>query len=145
MIGLIQRVTQAKVSVDGESINAINNGILLLIGVEKHDDNESVKRLAKKVANLRIFEDDQGKMNQSLLAVKGELLVVSQFTLMADTTKGNRPGFSNSATPELSLRLYNDFISHFTHEYGPCKGGLFGANMQVELTNDGPATFYLQI
>lgn len=145
MKALIQRVSYAQVNVNNQCINSISAGILLLLGIEKQDTLQSVERLAKKVANLRIFEDDNGKMNLSLLATKGELLVVSQFTLVADTDKGNRPGFSNSAPALLSESLYNNFITHFNDQYGPCKGGQFGANMQVELINDGPATFYLQI
>ena len=145
MIGLIQRVKQAKVSLDHGVIGEIGQGILLLLGVEKNDDITSVEKLAKKVASLRIFEDEHAKMNLSLLDVKGELLVVSQFTLVADTTKGNRPGFSNSAPPALGENLYKQFIEHFSETYSPCKSGRFGANMAVELINDGPATFYLKI
>lgn len=145
MIGLIQRVKHAQVSVNNECISKIGSGILLLLGVEKHDTQSSIEKLAKKVANLRIFDDEEGKMNLSLTAVKGELLVVSQFTLVADTTKGNRPGFSNSAPAVLGESLYNDFITHFNSTYAICKSGRFGANMQVELVNDGPATFYLQV
>lgn len=145
MIGLIQRVKRAKVSVETVVIGEIDHGILLLLGIEKNDSNDSVERLAKKVANLRIFEDENAKMNLSLLDVKGELLVVSQFTLVADIAKGNRPGFSNSAPPVLSENLYKQFINHYTAVYTSCKSGRFGANMQVELINDGPATFYLQV
>lgn len=144
MIGLIQRVKQAKVSVDNTLVSRIDNGILLLLGIEKKDTIDDIKKLARKVANLRIFEDDNAKMNLSLLDTQGELLVVSQFTLVADTAKGNRPGFSNSAPHELSKTLYDQFITHYSCEYTTCKSGRFGANMQVELTNDGPATFYLQ-
>lgn len=145
VIGLIQRVKQAQVSVDHEVISEIQQGILLLLGVEKHDNKTSLEKLAKKVANLRIFEDDNAKMNLSLVDVKGELLVVSQFTLVADTAKGNRPGFSNSAPHALGENLYNTFIEHFSEAYSPCKSGRFGANMAVELINDGPATFYLKV
>lgn len=145
MIGLIQRVKKARVSVDHNVIGEIEQGILLLLGVEKHDDETSVKKLAKKVASLRIFEDENAKMNLSLLDIKGELLVVSQFTLVADTAKGNRPGFSNSAPPVLSENLYKHFIEHFSETYTPCKSGSFGANMAVQLVNDGPATFYLKV
>jgi len=145
MIGLIQRVRSASISVNQQSISRINVGILLLLGVEKNDTNIELEKLAKKVANLRIFSDAEGKMNLNLLTVNGELLVVSQFTLVADTAKGNRPGFSNSAPPALGESLYNDFITHFGSTYSPCKSGQFGANMQVELINDGPATFYLKV
>lgn len=145
MIGLIQRVKQAKVSVDNELHSQIDQGILLLLGIEKKDSSENIEKLARKVANLRIFEDENAKMNLSLSDIQGELLVVSQFTLVADTAKGNRPGFSNSAPPALSEILYDEFIKHFTCTYAPCKSGRFGANMQVELINDGPATFYIQV
>ncbi len=145
MIGLIQRVQHAMVRVDNNTISQINKGILLLLGVEKNDSSTHVVKLAKKVANMRIFEDDAGKMNLSLQDIKGQLLVVSQFTLVADTTKGNRPGFSNSAAPLLGQALYEEFVEHFGATYCPCEQGRFGANMQVELINDGPATFYLQV
>jgi D-tyrosyl-tRNA(Tyr) deacylase len=145
VIGLIQRVKRAKVSVDTVVISEIDHGMLLFLGVEKNDNNDNVERLSKKVANLRIFADENAKMNLSLLDVKGELLVVSQFTLVSDIAKGNRPGFSNSAPPALGETLYKHFINHFTATYTSCKSGRFGANMQVELINDGPATFYLQV
>lgn len=145
MIGLIQRVKYAKVLVDKQVIGEIQSGILLLLGVEKDDSFVNVEKLAKKVAALRIFPDQNDKMNLSLQSTQGELLVVSQFTLVADTTKGNRPGFSNSAPPILGEQLYNEFIAHYSHMYAPCQSGHFGANMEIELLNDGPATFYLNV
>lgn len=145
MIGLIQRVTHAHVSVDEQIIGQIDKGILLLLGVEKLDSLENMKQLAKKIANFRMFEDENGKMNKSLLDIKGQLLVVSQFTLVADTRKGNRPGFSNGASPEHGLAMYQAFIEHFEAEYLPCQSGRFGANMQVALVNDGPATFTIKV
>ncbi len=145
MIGLIQRVEHASVEVDRLQIAMINKGILLLLGVEKDDDERSVEKLAKKVANLRIFEDQDGKMNSSILDVSGELLVVSQFTLAADTRKGNRPGFSMAAVPEKGKHLYEYFLSYYTETFAPCKSGQFGANMKVSLLNDGPATFHLSV
>ncbi|MFT5282081.1 MAG: D-tyrosyl-tRNA(Tyr) deacylase [Kangiellaceae bacterium] len=148
MIGLIQRVKRAQVVVGNETISQIDSGILLLLGVEKKDTISSTQKLAKKMANLRIFPDSEGKMNLSLLDIKGELLVIPQFTLVADTAKGNRPGFSNSAPPALGKSLYDEFIEHFNSTYSAytaCKSGRFGANMQVELVNDGPATFYLSV
>lgn len=144
MIGLVQRVKSASVKVDAKVISSIEHGILLLVGVEKHDSHESMTNLARKVANIRIFEDDDGKMNNSIKDVGGQLLVVSQFTLAASTKKGNRPGFSDCAGHELGNALYQAFIQHYSQQHGPCMGGQFGANMQVELINDGPATFYLQ-
>lgn len=145
MIGLIQRVTRAKVLVDARAVGQIDKGILLLLGVEKNDTLAQIEKLAKKVANLRIFADADGKMNKSLQDIDGQLLVVSQFTLVADTAKGNRPGFSNSASHVDGERIYNAFIAHFCATYSECQSGCFGANMQVELINDGPATFYLRV
>jgi len=145
MIGLIQRVQQASVTVNNNKVGNISKGLLLFIGIEKHDTEASVKTLAKKVANIRIFEDDNGKMNESLLDTKGEILVISQFTLVANTQKGNRPGFSDAAPPALSEALYEYFLQHFEHEYIPCQSGQFGANMQVALINDGPATFTITV
>jgi D-tyrosyl-tRNA(Tyr) deacylase len=145
MIGLIQRVTSAKVVVGGEPVGQIQGGILLLLGVEKDDSSSQIEKLARKIRNLRIFADEDGKMNLSLKDTQGKLLVVSQFTLVADTAKGNRPGFSNSAPPELGEKLYNEFIEHYSTTYDHCEAGTFGANMQVELVNDGPATFHIKV
>jgi D-tyrosyl-tRNA(Tyr) deacylase len=145
MIGLIQRVTQAKVLVEGESVGMINQGILLLLGIEKHDNGKSIEKLARKVCNYRIFSDTDGKMNLSLLDISGELLVVSQFTLVAQTDKGNRPGFSGGASPQDGKRIYEDFIEHINSQYMECQTGSYGEDMKVELTNDGPATFYFKV
>lgn len=145
MIGLIQRVKSAQVSVDNNVIGQINSGILLLLGVEKGDTDAHAKTLANKVSKLRIFADENDKMNLSLSDTAGELLVVSQFTLAADVKKGNRPGFSNAATHESSEMLYRYFIEYYQNNIGSCQQGQFGANMEVTLINDGPATFYLKI
>ena len=150
MIGLIQRVSKASVSVDQHIVGSIDKGLLLLLGIEKHDSQQALEKLARKIANIRIFEDEHGKMNVSLFDLYKQdksvsLLVVSQFTLVADTAKGNRPGFSNSAPPTLGEDLYKRFITHFEQHYCPCQRGQFGANMQVSLVNDGPATFHLQV
>jgi D-tyrosyl-tRNA(Tyr) deacylase len=145
MIGLIQRVTHANVCVEQQTIAEIKKGVLLLLGVEKGDTQQHIVKLAKKVAQLRIFEDAQDKMNNSLIDIDGELLVVSQFTLVADTNKGNRPGFSNAAPPHEGKQLYEDFIAHYKAMYGKCQHGQFGATMQVTLVNDGPATFHLKV
>lgn len=143
MIGLVQRVNSASVSVNGKVVGSISKGTLLLLGIEKDDNEVAIVKLAKKVANLRIFEDKMHKMNLSLLDIKGEILVISQFTLVADTSKGNRPGFSNAASPELAQSVYEQFVEHFSQHYQKCETGEFAANMQVSLVNDGPATFVI--
>lgn len=143
MIGLIQRVKYAKLHINNQEYSRISEGILLLLGVEKEDSLNCAYKLADKVARLRIFEDQQGKMNLSLSDVQGQLMVVSQFTLPADTQKGNRPGFSNAAPPGEGERLYEEFINYYRQHYSNCETGVFGADMQIELLNDGPATFIL--
>ena len=145
MQGLIQRVTQAKVEVAGEVVGEISNGILLLLGVEKQDTEQSAQKLLHKVSNYRIFTDEQGKMNLSLNDIKGELLVVSQFTLAADTKKGMRPSFSSAGTPEQANTLYEYFIAEAKKAGLTVATGQFGADMQVSLCNDGPVTFNLSI
>lgn len=145
MIGLIQRVKYAKVEVAGKSVAEIKHGILVLLGVEKSDDETTAKKLSEKVLNYRIFSDQQGKMNLNVQQVKGELLVVSQFTIVADTKRGNRPSFSSGASPQLGQELYNYFIKCCVLEGMPCQSGEFGADMQVSLMNDGPVTFQLQV
>lgn len=144
MKGLIQRVSTAKVEVDGETVGEIAGGILLLLGVEREDNEAKADKLLHKVQNYRIFGDDQGRMNLSLQDTQGELLVVSQFTLVADTAKGMRPGFSKGATPAEGERLYQYFVSKAKETGLTVQTGRFGANMQVSLTNDGPVTFWLE-
>jgi D-tyrosyl-tRNA(Tyr) deacylase len=144
MKGLIQRVSAAKVEVDGETVGEIGGGILLLLGVEREDNEVKAEKLLHKVQNYRIFGDDQGKMNLSLQDIQGELLVVSQFTLVADTAKGMRPGFSKGATPAEGQRLYQYFVSKAKETGLNVQTGRFGANMQVSLTNDGPVTFWAE-
>ncbi|MGB0923714.1 MAG: D-aminoacyl-tRNA deacylase, partial [Pseudoalteromonas shioyasakiensis] len=143
MQGLIQRVKQAKVEVAGEVVGEISQGILLLLGVEKQDTEQSAQKLLHKVSNYRIFTDEQGKMNLSLNDIKGELLVVSQFTLAADTKKGMRPSFSSAGTPEQANTLYEYFIAEAKKAGLTVATGQFGADMQVSLCNDGPVTFNL--
>ncbi|CAA6819145.1 MAG: D-tyrosyl-tRNA(Tyr) deacylase (EC [uncultured Thiotrichaceae bacterium] len=144
MIALIQRVTSASVTVDQQCISSIDEGILLLLGVEKADTPAITKRMAERVCRYRIFEDTSGKMNLSLLNIQGSLLVVSQFTLPADTTRGSRPSFTPAASPELGYALYQEFIKQ-SHVLIPnVQEGQFGADMKVQLTNDGPVTFWLQ-
>ena len=145
MIGLIQRVSQAKVEVSGQTVGQIDQGILLLLGVERKDDQQSAEKLATKVMNYRIFADQDGKMNLNLKQTGGQLLIVSQFTLVADTKKGNRPGFSAGATPEQGETLYQYFASYCQGQGVHCETGQFGADMQVSLVNEGPVTFHLSV
>ncbi|MDC8832409.1 D-aminoacyl-tRNA deacylase [Alteromonas gilva] len=145
MIGLIQRVSEASVTVDGNTIGEIGAGMLLLLGVEKQDTQAEVEKLATKIGNYRLFSDDDGKMNLNIRQTGGSVLVVSQFTLVADTRKGNRPGFSRGAPPELGESLYKAFVDQLEHQGIPVACGQFGADMQVQLVNDGPVTFHLQV
>lgn len=145
MKGLIQRVRHASVKVDGEITGAIDGGILLLLGVEKEDDQASADKLLKKVLNYRIFADADDKMNLSLTDTGGGLLVVSQFTLVADTRKGLRPSFSSGASPTQGEALYDYFVQQARARHQPVATGRFGADMKVELLNDGPVTFLLEV
>ena len=148
MIALIQRVSEARVEVAGETrsetIAAIGRGILALIGVERGDGEAEAARLAAKVLGYRIFPDAAGKMNLSLLDVKGEMLAVPQFTLVADTRSGTRAGFSTAATPDDGKRLFEHFVKTANLKT-KTRTGTFGAHMQVNLVNDGPVTFWLQV
>jgi len=141
---VIQRVTRAQVVIQGKIYSQINRGILVLLGVEKGDDKEKAEYLAKKICNLRIFSDAEGKMNLSVKDIKGEVLVVSQFTLASHIKKGNRPSFSNAAPEEEAVPLYEYFCTLVKSHIGSVKTGVFGADMQVELINDGPVTFILE-
>ncbi len=145
MKALIQRVSTASVSVDERCVGKIGFGLLLFLGVERDDNDRSLKKLADKVLAYRLFEDEQGKMNKSLLDVKGELLVVSQFTLVANTQKGLRPSFSEGADPELGERLYSDFVSYLRESPVSISTGCYAADMKVSLVNDGPVTFMLEV
>ena len=140
---LIQRVSEASVVVDGDTIGHIGNGLLVLVCAMGGDTDEQAEYLARKVANLRIFEDEQGKMNRSIQEVGGAALVVSQFTLAADTSRGNRPGFSSAARPEDGERLYQRFCDLLSDHGVPVQTGKFGADMKVKLVNDGPVTIWL--
>ena len=144
MRALIQRVSEARVQVEGELVGEIGPGLLLLLGVEKSDTAAQVERLLNKTLNYRIFGDDRGHMNLSLLDVGGELLVVSQFTLAAETNKGLRPSFSSAAAPLDAEALYELFVKEAAQSVG-VQTGRFGADMQVSLVNDGPVTFMLSV
>lgn len=141
---LVQKVLKASVNVEQKTVATINSGYLLFIGVEKNDTTFQADFLAKKIANLRIFTDDNDKMNLSIQDIGGEILAVSQFTLAADLSRGNRPGFETAATPELAKPLYEYFVSQLKQFGIPVKTGIFQADMQVSLINDGPCTFLLQ-
>jgi D-aminoacyl-tRNA deacylase len=141
---LVQRVAQAAVSVDGQTVGAIGRGFLCLVGVTHSDTEREAARLAAKTARLRVFEDAGGLMNLALADVAGEVLVVSQFTLYADARKGNRPSFTDAAGPELGERLYEAFLDALQAEGVPVQTGVFGARMQVQLINDGPVTILLE-
>lgn len=145
MIALIQRVTEARVEVDGGVVGAIGRGILALIGVERGDAEAQAERLVERVLGYRIFPDSDGKMNLSLLDIRGELLTVPQFTLAADTKKGARAGFSRAASPEDGMRFFDLFVKIAREKIPQTKTGQFGAHMQVSLVNDGPVTFWLQV
>jgi D-aminoacyl-tRNA deacylase len=144
MRALLQRVSRASVKIGGKTISKIGNGLLILVGVGHQDGEEQVKFLAEKVANLRIFEDEQGKTNLSIQDVKGEAIVVSQFTLYADSRKGRRPSFIDAALPEVAEPLVNQFAELLRGHGIPTQAGQFGAHMLVEIHNDGPLTIWLE-
>ena len=144
MIALLQRVTGAGVEVEGRGIAAIGRGLLALVGVERGDTEAQAERLAERVLGYRVFPDAQGKMNLSLLDIKGELLAVPQFTLAADTKQGTRPGFSTAASPDEGKRLFELFVAKAKQKM-KVETGSFGADMKVRLVNDGPVTFWLQV
>jgi D-aminoacyl-tRNA deacylase len=145
VIALIQRVAAASVAVGGETVGEIGAGLLALLGVERGDGDAEAPRLAERVLGYRVFADDEGKMNRSLVDVRGELLVVPQFTLVADTKSGTRPSFSSGASPAEGERLYRLFVDEAKKRHARVATGRFGAHMKVSLVNDGPVTFWLQI
>ena len=144
MIGLLQRVKNASVTVNEQVIGAVKQGLLVLVCAEKGDSAEECEKLAKKVLAYRIFEDENGKMNKSVSDIGGEILIVSQFTLAADTAKGLRPSFTPAADPETGKRLYEHFIEKIKESGLKTETGQFGANMKVALINDGPVTIWLK-
>jgi len=144
MIVVIQRTSEAAVRVDGKIIGQISKGLMILLGIEEADGREDIDWLCKKILNLRIFEDENGVMNKSLLEVDGELLVVSQFTLHASTKKGNRPSYIKAAKPDIAIPLYEDFVETIQLGLGKkVATGSFGADMKVSLVNDGPVTIII--
>ena len=145
MIGLLQRVSHAEVRVETKVAGAIQTGLLVLVGVERGDSEQQADRLLERLLTYRVFPDDEGRMNRSLQDVGGGLLLVSQFTLAADTRKGTRPGFSPAAEPQEGRRLFDYLVRRARVLHGVVETGEFGAHMQVTLTNDGPVTFWLQV
>ena len=144
MRAVIQRASQASVTIAGQIRSSIQHGLLVLIGIEEADSAEDIEWLAGKIVRLRIFNDDAGVMNRSVQETRGEILVVSQFTLFASTKKGNRPSYIRSARPEVSIPLYQQFVAQLEKDFGqPVQTGEFGADMQVSLINDGPVTILI--
>ena len=142
---VIQRVTSSSLYIEGSLISQIKQGLVVLIGISKSDSENLIDKLVKKLLNLRVFEDENSKMNYSILDIEGEILLVSQFTLYADTRKGNRPSFINAADPKNAEPLYNKFLEKLHIVLGDnLKTGRFGANMQIELVNDGPVTIIVE-
>lgn len=144
MRAVLQRVSKAKVSVDGVVVGRAGPGLMILVCAMQGDDLGKAEQLAVKIAKLRIFKDDAGKMNRSVLDIGGSALVISQFTLAADTTRGNRPGFSEAAPPEIGKHLYEEFARFLDAQGIPVETGQFGADMAVELVNDGPVTIWVE-
>lgn len=141
---VIQRVLKASVTIKGKQVASIKNGLLILLGIVNEDTNEDIKWLSKKIANLRVFGDEDGVMNKSLKDIDGDVIVVSQFTLHASTKKGNRPSYIKAAKPDVAIPLYKDFLIQLELDLGKkVHTGQFGANMKVELVNDGPVTIII--
>ena len=141
---LIQRVKRASVTVDNKLISLIDKGLLVFVGIGEEDNDEDIQWLSKKIANIRLFDDENGVMNKSVMDIDGEVLAVSQFTLMASTKKGNRPSYIKAARPEISIPLYEKFCKEIELAINkPIKRGVFGADMKVDLLNDGPVTIFI--
>ena len=145
MIGLLQRVTSARVDVEGTTVGAIEQGLLVFIGVERNDTEAQADRLLERLLGYRVFADAENKMNRSVREVAGGLLLIPQFTLAADTRKGMRPSFTPAATPQEGQRLFNYFVAQAQEKHTHVATGRFGADMQVSLVNDGPVTFLLKV
>ena len=144
MIGLIQRVNWSRLSIDGDLHAEIGAGLLALVGIEKEDTSSDVEKLLHKLLSYRVFADGEGRMNLGLKDTGGELLLVSQFTLAASTTKGLRPGFSSAMPPQQAEQLFDELVSKAHQDYGAVRSGVFGADMQIALENNGPVTFLLR-
>ena len=144
MRALIQRVTKASVTINEELISEIENGLLVFVCAMNEDTELQAENLASKISKLRIFNDENGKMNKSIQDISGDALVVSQFTLAADTSRGNRPGFSSAATPEKGEKLYEYFTEKLQEIDIPCQMGVFGGDMKISLVNDGPTTIWIE-
>jgi D-tyrosyl-tRNA(Tyr) deacylase len=145
MIGLLQRVAQASVTIDGQRIAAIDHGLLVLVGVQRGDSEQEAGRLLTRLLGYRVFPDAEGRMNRDVCEVAGGLLLVPQFTLAADTRSGTRPGFSTAASPDEGSRLFGWLLEQAQARHAPVAGGRFGADMQVALVNEGPVTFWLEV
>ncbi|MDB0615157.1 D-aminoacyl-tRNA deacylase [Tenacibaculum dicentrarchi] len=144
MKAVVQRVNKASVTIEREKVADIQNGLLILVGITDDDNTEDINWLSKKITNLRIFNDENQVMNQSLIDVKGDAIIVSQFTLQASTKKGNRPSYMNASKPEIAIPLYEKFINQVENDLGKkVQTGKFGADMKVELLNDGPITIII--
>ena len=144
MRALLQRVSEAQVDIDGKTVGRCGKGLMILVCAMQGDDEEQAEKMAAKISKLRIFQDENGKMNRSVLDINGSILAVSQFTLSADTSRGNRPGFSSAASPDDGNHLYEHFAQALRNLGLPVETGRFGADMQVSLTNDGPVTIWLE-
>lgn len=145
MIALLQRVTQARVDIEGRTVGQIGRGLLVLVGVERGDGVAEADRLLERLLGYRVFPDEKGRMNRSLRDIRGGLLLVPQFTLAADTRTGTRPSFTPAAPPDEGRRMFDDLLARANHAHPEVAAGVFGADMQVSLTNDGPVTFWLQV
>ncbi len=145
MVGLLQRVTNAQVTVDGDVIASIASGLLVLVGIELGDNEQTLQRLLERVLGYRVFPDEKGRMNRSVCDVRGGVLFVPNFTLVADTSKGTRASFSPSATPARGEELYRLLVEYARERHANVGSGVFGRDMQVSLTNDGPVTFWLRV
>lgn len=141
---LIQRVTEASVKIEGDERSKISQGVLVFVGIEDEDTDEDIDYLCRKIVNLRIFDDEKGVMNRTVLQIKGQIMVISQFTLHASTSKGNRPSYIKAAKPDIAIPIYKRFCNQLEEKSGlNIRTGEFGANMQVSLTNDGPVTIWI--